>query len=64
MYWKHGADPTAHVVVLARGLVLALIVGPALVVVLAQVVALVLVAAPVADETQWPIRSFRRKHSS
>ena len=56
--------------VLARGLVLALIVGPALVVVLAQVVALVLVlvlvpvVAPVADETQWPIRSFRRKHSS
>ena len=54
--------------VLARGRVLALIVGPALVVVLAQVVALVLVlvpvAAPVADETQWPIRSFRRKHSS
>ena len=47
---------------------LALIVGPALIVVLAQVVALALVVAPVAalvaDETQWPIRSFRRKHSS
>ena len=58
--------------VLARGLVLALIVGPApvvdLVVVLAPVAVLapvlVPVAALVADETQWPIRSFRRKHSS
>ena len=52
--------------VLARGLVLALIVGPAPVVDLALVVVLVavLAAALVADETQWPIRSFRRKHSS
>ncbi len=52
--------------VLARGLVPAPIVGPALVVVLAQIVVPVaaLAAAPVADEAQWPIRSFRRKHSS
>ena len=54
--------------VLARGLVLALIVGPAPVVDLALVVVLAPVAVPVAalvaDETQWPIRSFRRKQSS
>ncbi len=54
--------------VLARGLVPAPIVGPALVVALARIVVPVPVAAPVvalvADEAQWPIRSFRRKHSS